>query len=183
VSLSWAPSTTAGVTYNVYGSTVAGGAGSLIAGGVTAPSFQAAGLNASTTYYFTVRAVLDGLPSSASNMATASMPETAALSCHVAYSASEDWATGFVARIAITNSGSTPINGWKLTWTYAGNQQLTQSWDGTYAQTGESIALSNASFNGTITPNATSTGIGFQATYTGHNVAPAAFFLNGVACH
>jgi cellulose 1,4-beta-cellobiosidase len=183
VNLSWTPSATAGVTYNVYGSTVAGGAGSLLAGSVTATSYQATGLNPNTTYYFTVRAVLNSLPSSASNTATAATQPASSSACHVDYSAADDWGTGFVAKIAITNTGLTPINGWKLTWTYSGNQQLTQSWDGTYKQSVESIAFTNASFNSSIAPSATSTGIGFQATYTGHNTAPTTFFLNGVACH
>jgi endoglucanase len=183
VKLSWAPSSTKGVTYNVYGSIVPGGAGTLLAGGINASTFQATGLNASTTYYFTVRAVLDGLPSSASNSATATTQQVAAVACHVDYNASDDWGTGFVARLAITNTGAVPINGWKLSWTYSGNQHLTQSWDGTYTQAAEAIALENASFNSTIAPSVTSTGIGFQATYTGHNSARSAFFLNGVACH
>jgi endoglucanase len=182
IDLSWTASASTGVTYNVYGSTTPGGTGSLLGSGNASTTFQATGLKASTTYYFTVRAVSSGLISSASNSASATTPAPTQVACHVAYNASDDWGTGFVAAISITNTGTAALTSWKLAWTYSGNQQVTQSWDGSFTQTGEALTLTNASYNGTIAPNATSTGIGFQATYTGKNVAPTVFYLNGVAC-
>jgi hypothetical protein len=154
----------------------------LVGSSNAATTFQATGLKASTTYYFTVRAVSSGLISTATNTVSGTTPEATQVACHVAYNAANDWGTGFVAAISITNTGTTPLTSWKLSWTYSGNQQVTSSWDGSYTQTGEALTITNESYNGTIAASATSTGIGFQATYTGKNVAPTVFYLNGVAC-
>lgn len=182
IELTWAASASSGVTYNVYSSTAPGGTGSLIGSGSSATVFRAVGLKASTAYYFTVRAVADGLISSASNSAAAKTPAAPQVSCHVSYGASSDWGTGFVGAISIANEGTAALTSWTLSWTYTGTQKLTQSWNGTYKQTGESVTIWNTSYNGKIAPGATNTGIGFQATYTGNNVVPTAFFLNGTAC-
>jgi hypothetical protein len=182
IDLSWSASASTGVTYNVYGSTTPGGSGSLLGSGMTATTFQATGLKASTTYYFSARAVSSGLISTASNSVSGTTPAVAQVACHVAYNAADDWGTGFVAAISITNTGTSALTSWKLSWTYSGNQQVTASWNGSYTQTGEAPTLTNESYNGTIAASATSTGIGFQATYTGKNVAPTVFYLNGVAC-
>jgi len=42
--------------------------------------------------------------------------------------------------------------------------------------------MTNASWNGTIPANGTTSGIGFNANYTGVNSIPTTFYLNGVAC-
>ncbi len=182
IDLKWVASASTGVTYNVYGSTVPGGIGSLLGSGGGSTIFQATGLKASTTYYFTVRAASNGLISSASNTISGTTPAATEVSCHVNYNASDDWGSGFVATVSITNTGAKTLTAWTLSWTYGGNQRITQSWDGTYTQNGESLTMTNASFNGTIAPSATNSGIGFQATYTGKNVAPTVFYLNGTAC-
>jgi sugar lactone lactonase YvrE len=74
IDLEWNASSTSGVTYNVYSSTVAGftpSAANRIASGVTATSYSATGLNPSTKYYFRVTAVKAGGESAASNQASA----------------------------------------------------------------------------------------------------------------
>jgi hypothetical protein len=45
-------------------------------------------------------------------------------SCHVTYVDQNDWGSGFTGNVSITNQGSAAINGWTLTWTWSGNQQL-----------------------------------------------------------
>lgn len=103
--------------------------------------------------------------------------------CQVNYSVVTQWNNGFTAAITITNGGSTAINNWSLTWTWPGNQQITQAWNGNYSQTGANAAIVNASWNGTIAPGASATGIGFNANYNGSNPAPASFSLNGSPCN
>jgi Fibronectin type III domain len=56
INLSWTASSGA-TSYNVFDSTTSGGPYAQIASGVTAPSYSAAGLTASTAYYFIVQAV------------------------------------------------------------------------------------------------------------------------------
>jgi endoglucanase len=103
--------------------------------------------------------------------------------CHVAYTNKNDWQKGFTAAISIQNRGSAPLNGWKLTWTFPGDQKVTQLWSGNYAQDGRSVTITNLDFNATIPPNGEQTGIGFNADYSGRNQVPAKFFLNGTLCN
>ena len=71
VNLTWAASSTTGVTYSVYSGTSAGSVTTAIASGITGTSFAVTGLTGSTTYYFIVKAVVSGTPSAASNTASA----------------------------------------------------------------------------------------------------------------
>ena len=182
INLSWAASATSGVTYSMFSGTSAGTL-SQIANGVGGTTYSATGLTPSTTYYFTVKAVSSSGCFSASNQANAATQAAAAAgACHIAYVDQNDWGSGFTGNLSITNSGSTALTSWTVTWTYAGNQALNQSWNGNYTQSGKVVSISNASWNGSIAAGATLTGIGWNATYLGTNTTPTAFYLNGVLC-
>jgi endo-1,4-beta-xylanase len=103
----------------------------------------------------------------------------ASAGCSVTYTANT-WSTGFTASVHVTNLGD-PVSTWRLGFTFPGNQQLTSGWSGTWSQTGSAVTAVNADWNGTLGAGA-STDAGFQASYTGSNVDPTAFTLNGVAC-
>jgi hypothetical protein len=103
--------------------------------------------------------------------------------CRVTYTVTSQWNTGFGTNISIQNTGSAQVNGWNLTWTWPGNQQITQSWNATYSQTGASAKLTNESYNRNISPGATLNGIGFNGSYSGTNPTPSAFYLNGTLCN
>jgi sugar lactone lactonase YvrE len=183
INLTWIASPTSGVTYDVYSSTTSGfvpSASNRIAAGVSATSYSASGLSASTTYYFRVTAVNAGGESAATNQASAKT--AGALSCHVSYSVTNQWNVGFQGAFSIKNTGSTAINSWTLTWTWPGNQAMTQSWNSNYTQSGANITLTNATWNATIAPGATLSGMGFLASYSGTNTAPTAFHVNGTPC-
>jgi hypothetical protein len=107
-------------------------------------------------------------------------PASAATGCSVSYSVSSQWNTGFTAAITITNLGS-PLTSWTLGYSYAGNQQLTQGWNGTWSQTGPNVTVTSASWNGSLATNG-SAQIGANFSYSGTNTNPTAFTLNGVAC-
>jgi hypothetical protein len=59
---------------------------------------------------------------------------------------------------------------------------MTQSWNSNYTQSGANVTLTNASWNATIAPGATLSGMGFLASYSGTNTAPTAFHVNGTPC-
>jgi hypothetical protein len=101
--------------------------------------------------------------------------------CSVAYSLVNSWSGGFQAQAVITNTGSSPVNGWTLAWTFPGDQKISSLWNGTYSQSGESVRVVNASYNGTIPARGTVT-VGFTGTFTSNNTAPSSFTLNGAAC-
>lgn len=188
INLSWravTPPPNCGITYNVYSSTFRlfiPAPANRIATGVTATSFSNTGLRPSTTYYYIVRAADSVGESGNSNLANATTPSGSGSNCHITYTDQNDWGTGFTGAISIRNTGTTQINGWSLTWTWSGNQQITQSWNSNYSQGGQNVTLTNAAWNGTINPGDTLTGIGFNANYSGTNNPPTVFHLNGSLC-
>jgi glycosyl hydrolase family 44/cellulose binding protein with CBM2 domain len=101
--------------------------------------------------------------------------------CPVTYSVANSWSGGFQAGFTIKNTGTTPINGWTVTWTFPGNQQITQLWGGTVTSQGETITVTNLSWDGSIPPGGTMNSVGFTANGAS-TPAPSAFLLNGVAC-
>jgi endoglucanase len=102
-------------------------------------------------------------------------------SCSVAYSLTNSWSTGFQAQIVLTNTGTSPINGWKLTWTFPGDQKITQLWNATYVQSGEQVTATAESYNATIAP-ASNVTFGFTGSFTSSDTSPTAFSVNGTAC-
>ena len=181
INLAWKASATSGTTYTVYGGTSSGSA-NVLTSGVSGTSYTAMGLAGSTTYFFTVKAISGSASSGASNQASATTQTAPAAGCHVAYLDQNDWGTGFTGNISIANNGSAALSSWMVTWSYAGNQQLNQSWNGNYTQNGHTVTITNASWNGTIAAGSTLTGVGFNAGYSGANATPTVFYLNGVLC-
>ncbi|HEY1615999.1 MAG TPA: cellulose binding domain-containing protein [Streptosporangiaceae bacterium] len=101
--------------------------------------------------------------------------------CTVSYTTSSQWAGGFVANLTITNTGSLPVNGWTLKFTFPGDQKITSAWNGRATQTGEAVSIVNESYNATIAPGG-NTSLGFQGTWTNSDATPTAFTLNGTPC-
>jgi endoglucanase len=70
--------------------------------------------------------------------------------CTASYSVSSDWGSGFNAEVKVTNSGSTALSSWKVTWTWPGSQKVTSMWNASYTQTGSAVTATNASHNGAV---------------------------------
>ena len=94
-------------------------------------------------------------------------PTTTASSgtCSGTYSVVNSWSGGFQGQVVVKNTGSGTLNGWSLGWKFPGSQTITDLWDGSYTQSGETVAVSNASFDGSLASGATAT-VGFTATGT-----------------
>ncbi|MCW2642873.1 MAG: celD [Dactylosporangium sp.] len=101
-------------------------------------------------------------------------------SCRVTYTP-KTWNDGFTTTVSITNTSKTAIHGWKLTFPFAGNQQVTKGWTSTVSQDGAVVTASNARYNGSIAANG-SVSFVLQGTHSGNNPSPTAFSLNGTAC-
>jgi hypothetical protein len=88
------------------------------------------------------------------------------------------WTTGFTANLTIQNTGSTAVNGWTLVFTFPGTQQLTQWWNGTFSQQGETVTATNTG----VIPAGQAVYPGFNASWSGTNANPTGFTLNGQSC-
>jgi len=120
-----------------------------------------------------------GTPSGGSS--SSSSPPPAAVSCHAVYSLTNSWSTGFQGQVVLTNTGTSAINGWKLAWTFPGDQQISQMWTATFAQSGEAVTATNLSYNAQLAANASVT-IGFTGSFSSSDANPTAFSVNGTAC-
>jgi hypothetical protein len=100
------------------------------------------------------------------------VPAVAATSsCAAAYSVTTDWGSGFTASLTITNNGTAAITGWTVTYSYAGNQTLSNGWNGNWTQSGKAVTVTNESYNGSLAAGATTTA-GANFNYSGTNAAP-----------
>jgi len=95
----------------------------------------------------------------------------ASSSCAAAYSVTTDWGTGFTASLTITNNGTAAVTGWTVTYSYAGNQTLSNGWNGAWTQSGNAVTVTNESYNGSLAAGATTTA-GANFNYSGTNAAP-----------
>jgi len=94
------------------------------------------------------------------------------------YVIDSQWNNGFAAKIKITNTGSSPINGWNLSWQYSGDNRITSSYNATFGGTNP-YSASNLVWNSTIAPNQ-SVEFGFQGTKG--TAAAEIPVINGAAC-
>ncbi len=118
----------------------------------------------------------------ASATATVAIQGGATSSCHVAYLKQSEWQGGFVAAISITNTGTVTMSSWVLSFTFGGDQQIGNLWNGQFTQTGEAVKISGTPSNMTIAPGATLSGIGFLGTWHTSDAPPASFAVNGLGC-
>ncbi|MFI6789321.1 glycoside hydrolase family 6 protein [Nonomuraea sp. NPDC050383] len=123
-----------------------------------------------------VCALLTGLATALMSAA----PAQAAVACSVTYAKTWDSGSGFGANITITNTGEA-LSSWRLTYAYAGNQQVSQGWQANWSQSGQNVTASSLSYNGSQASGAQWT-IGFNGSYSGTNTNPTTFAINGVTC-
>jgi cellulase/cellobiase CelA1 len=97
----------------------------------------------------------------------------------VKFADTNDWGNGFVGQIDITNTGAAPLNGWTLAYTWPTTwQSVNSGWNATWNQTATGVRVTS---DATLAPGG-ATSVGFVGAYSGPNIAPAAFTLNGTVC-
>lgn len=102
--------------------------------------------------------------------------------CAVRFSKGTDWGNGYVATVDIVNNGPGAIDGWTLTWTWpTGWQQVSSGWSANWSQAGTLVKVTSTDDNRRLAAGA-STSAGFVGAYSGPNVLPTAFRLNGTVC-
>ena len=81
--------------------------------------------------------------------------------CTAAYAVTGQWQGGFQAEVTVT-AGGAAVNSWRVAWTPATGQTISQIWNGTLSTSGTTATVSNVSYNGHLSANATTT-FGFLA--------------------
>jgi hypothetical protein len=191
INVSWtadtAPANCTISSYNVFRSTTSGftpSSSTQIASGVTSTSYSDTGLKPSTTYYYVVEAVdADGTSTASAQAAAETSAASGGSACHVAYTITNQWPSGFGASITIDNTGTTALSNWTLTWSFANGQTVTQLWNGTVAQSGSTVTVTNMSYNGSIPAGGSYNGVGFNGSWNNTtNAVPTSFAVNGTTC-
>lgn len=103
-----------------------------------------------------------------------------ATACEVSYTTNV-WQGGFTANVTVANTGSAPVDGWRLAFSLPSGQNLTSTWNASVSPSSGSVTASGLTHNGSISPGG-SQAFGFQGTYSGVFAAPGGFSLNGTAC-
>jgi cellulase/cellobiase CelA1 len=105
-------------------------------------------------------------------------PPSNTASATVTFADTNDWGSGFTGSLTLTNTGSSPINGWTLSFDFVGT--ISSIWNASItSHSGNQYSLVNASYNAVINRGQSVT-IGFNAS-PGHAAAPTNYKLNGVA--
>lgn len=97
-------------------------------------------------------------------------PPNPGAGCTATYSIVGQWQGGFQGDIRVT-AGSSAIRGWRVTWTFANGQTISQSWNATINASGSAVTATNVSHNGALGAGANAT-FGFIGTWNGTNTAP-----------
>jgi len=90
--------------------------------------------------------------------------------CTATYSVINSWSGGFQAQVTVT-AGSSGLSNWSVGWTFPGDQKISNMWNASYSQSGESVTANNASYDGTLAAGKSTT-FGFIGSYTSSNAAP-----------
>ena len=122
-------------------------------------------------------AIASASPSASASASPSSSPTTGptqtggSAGCTAAYSITSAWQGGYQGQVTVT-AGSSAISGWTVSWTYPASETINNLWNGSYTQSGNSVTVSNANYNGSVAAGG-NTNFGFTATDTGSDTAPA----------
>ncbi|MEU4400698.1 cellulose binding domain-containing protein [Micromonospora orduensis] len=67
------------------------------------------------------------------------------------------WGTGFVATATVRNTATEPIDAWRVSWRWSGDERVQTVWGGVAETTGADVTVRNAPYNGTLAPGAATT--------------------------
>ena len=69
------------------------------------------------------------------------------------FATSNDWGSGQVPSITLRNTGSSPIDGWTVTWTESNDVALSNSWSTTLTQSGRNFQAAPVGYNQVVPAN------------------------------
>ena len=176
VNLSWSPSSdnVAVTGYDIFRAT--GTSGGTFASVGTSPnaSFANTGLTASTNYRYQVRA--RDAAGNASGFTAAITVTTAngggsGGSCTATITAQSQWSNGYVIQpVRVTNTGTSSISGWTVTFTLPPGHTITGSWNATLTISGQTVTARGTGHNSALAPGGVGEW-GFQGSRPNGNTA------------
>jgi len=101
--------------------------------------------------------------------------------CEVDYTVHGQWRGAFISQVWITNTGDETVRGWELEWSFAGDEEIRQLWNGRDSQTGPDVTVENRIWNSIIRPGRSIT-FGFIGSSDEGALPVESFTLNGGAC-
>ncbi|MET8264722.1 cellulose binding domain-containing protein [Micromonospora arida] len=136
-------------------------------------------------YYVRARDAVGNLSIASNTVTLPTMTDTPTppppSTCRVTYRNQSEWQGGFVATATVHNAGAAPIEGWAVTFSFPGDQQVTSGWNATIDQTGAAVTARNVDWNRVLAPNGSAT-FGVQGRWSVSDAPPTGFSLNGAPC-
>ncbi|WP_084105637.1 glycosyl hydrolase 53 family protein [Demequina sp. NBRC 110056] len=101
--------------------------------------------------------------------------------CEIDSFVNGQWPGGFISQVWISNISDEAIDGWELSWTFAGDEQITQLWSGDLTQEGADVTVENLAWNAQIKPGKRIT-FGYLGSTADGALPIDAFTMNGQPC-
>ncbi len=101
--------------------------------------------------------------------------------CELDYKVHGTWPNGFIAQVWLRNLGDEPIKDWNVSWTFAGDERITDLWGGSETQTGANVEIDSMSWNSTVRPGGEVT-FGFVGASAAGPSGIEDVLVNGLAC-
>jgi len=112
-----------------------------------------------------------------SSKSSSSVASSTATTGNCSYVIVNNWGSGFVGAIRITNKGTSAINGWNVSWKYSNGTTLSGTWNANFSGSNP-YSASNLSWNASIQPGQT-VEFGFQ----GNHAAAEIPVVTGSVCN
>jgi hypothetical protein len=177
------PTTGTGTAGTQYQIRVTDASGTLVSSGAvysfTLPSGCSTGCSPAYTPISYTTSTGGGTPSPSPSASSSPSPSptasTPAGSCTLTSSVVSSWSGGYQVQLTVTNSGGTPITGWKTGFSFADSaESITNSWNAAVTRSGLAVAASNVTYNGSVSAGGSTT---WGMVVSGSNSA-----LSGLTC-
>jgi endoglucanase len=109
--------------------------------------------------------------------ALANNPAGGTPSCKVTYAIASSWTGGFTSNVTVANTGTQPFGGWTVTWTFPGDQKITNLWSAFYTQNGETVAAHDPFDTNATIAAGSSASFGMQGIWTNSDASPTSFTM------
>jgi len=111
-------------------------------------------------------------PSASPSVSPSPRPSGGPGGCSAVATVQTQWDSGYVIQpLTVTNTGSSGISSWTVTFTLPAGHTMTGNWNVTASTSGQTVTFKSVGFNGTLAPGASTTSVGFQASRPSGNTA------------